>query len=166
MSIGILLLRLALGAALSLQGASKLNRRGRRGTAEFFDGVGLRPGLPLALLAGGTELGTGLLLIAGLGTVLAAAGATAVLGIAAAVNWRNGYWNAAGGSEYPILAGLAALALTFTGAGAHSVDDVIGWSSPSPETTVAALAVAAIAAAPLLVVRARNLRHSLLEVAS
>src|SRR5687768_7302809 len=150
MSIGILLLRVALGLALVLQGAAKLDRRGRQGTAAFFDSVGIRPGLPLALLAGSTELGAGLLLLAGLGTVLAAAGATAVLGIAAAVNWRNGYWNAAGGSEYPILAGLAALSLTFTGAGAHSVDEVIGWSTPSPETTVAALAVAAIAAAPVL----------------
>ena len=165
MSIGILLLRLALGAALVLQGAAKLNRRGRHGTAAFFEDVGIRPGLPLALLAGSTELAVGILLMAGLGTVLAGAGAAAVLGIASTVNWRNGYWNAAGGSEYPILAGMAAIALTFTGAGAHSVDEVLGWSTPSSETTVAALALAALSAAPLLVVRVRNLR-SPLEVAS
>lgn len=166
MSTGILLLRLALGGALVLQGRAKLTRRGRHDTAAFFNDVGIRPGLPLALLAGSTEVGVGVLLAAGFGTVLAAAGAAAVLGIAAVVTWRNGYWNAAGGSEYPILAGMAALALTFTGAGTHSVDELIGWSAPSVPTTVAALGVALIAAAPVLVVRARNLRRPVPNVVS
>ena len=166
MSTGILLLRLALGAALLLQGTAKLNRQGRHDTAAFFDDVGIRPGLPLALLAGGTELTVGVLLITGFGTVHAAAGATAVLGIAAVVTWPNGYWNAAGGSEYPILAGVAALALTFTGAGTHSVDEVVGWSTPSPTTTVAALVVSALAAAPLLALRARNRQPSTPNVVS
>jgi putative oxidoreductase len=160
MSNGILLLRLALGMALVLQGTAKLSRRGRHDTAAFFDDVGIRPGLPFALLAGGTELGVGVLLIAGFATVLAGAGATAVLSIAATVTWRNGYWNAAGGSEYPILAGLAALALAFTGAGAHSIDEIIGWSTPSSVTTIAALVLAALVAAPMLLVRTRNLRQS------
>lgn len=159
MSTGILLLRVALGLALVLQGTAKLNRRGRHDTAAFFDEVGIRPGLPLALLAGGTELGVGALLIAGFGTVLAGAGATAVLGIAATVTWRNGYWNAAGGSEYPILAGAAALALAFTGAGAHSIDEIVGWSTPSTATSIAALVLAGLAAAPVLLLRARNLRQ-------
>lgn len=166
MSTGILLLRLALGAALVLQGTAKLTRRGRHDTAAFFHDVGIRPGLPLVLLAGSTELGVGVLLITGFGTVLAGAGAAAVLGIAAVVNWRNGYWNAAGGSEYPILAGMAALAVTFTGAGTHSVDEVIGWATPSSSTTIAALVVAALAAAPLLVIRARSLRRPASNVVS
>lgn len=166
MSTGILLLRLALGMALVLQGTAKLDRRGRHDTAAFFADVGMRPGLPLALLAGATELGVGILIITGFGTALAGAGAAAVLAIAATVTWRNGYWNAAGGSEYPILAGMAALALTFTGAGAHSVDDVIGWSTPSPATSAASLAVAALAATPLLVIRARNVRQSASNVMS
>lgn len=158
MSNGILLLRLALGMALLLQGTAKLGAPGRHDVAGFFDDVGIRPALPFALLAGGTEVSVAILLIAGFGTVIAGAAAAAVLGIAAVVTWRNGYWNAAGGSEYPILAAMAALALTFTGAGAHSIDELIGWTTPSSTTTVAAIVLAALAAAPVLVVRARNLR--------
>ena len=106
MSIGLLLLRLALGVALVLQGTAKLRTAGRRDTAAYFAQIGIVPALPLAVLAGATETAVGLLLVAGFGTVVAGAAATAVLGIAVAVTRQNGYWNATGGCEYPLLARL------------------------------------------------------------
>ena len=160
MSIGLLLVRLALGAALLLQGIAKLRTPGRRDTAAYFEQMGIAPGVPFALLAGITELGAGSMLILGLGSVLAAAGAVAVLGIAVAVTSSNGYWNARGGSEYPLVAGGTALALLFTGAGRFSLDELLGWSEPSTVTSAAGIALAVAGAAPVLVMRARNLRKS------
>ena len=160
MATGLLLLRLALGAALVVQGAAKLTRQGRRGTAAFFADVGLVPALPLAVVAGLTELVAGALLVAGLGTVLASAAAVGVLGTAAVVNSRNGYWNNVVGVEYPLVAGVASAALAFTGAGSLSIDEVLGWATPSTWTAVAAVSLGVIAAAPLLVLRARHLSHT------
>ena len=160
MSIGLLLLRLALGAALLLQGTAKLRPAGRRDTAAYFAQLGIVPALPFALLAGVTEVTVGLQLVDGFGTVLAAAGATAVLGIAVAVTRQNGYWNASGGSEYPLLAGFTAGALMFTGAGHHSVDRLFGWSTPSTASTAAAIVLAIVSSAPVLVLRSRRLRRT------
>jgi putative oxidoreductase len=157
MSSGLLLLRIALGGALVVQGAAKLTRGGRRGTAAFFADVGFVPALPLAVLAGLTEVVAGALLVAGLGTVLASAAAVGVLGTAAVVNSSNGYWNHVGGVEYPLVAALGSAALAFTGAGALSVDELIGWTTPSTSTAAGAAALGLVAAAPLLVRRARHL---------
>lgn len=160
MSTGLLLLRVTLGGALIVQGTAKLTPHGRRGTAAFFADVGLVPALPLAVLAGLTELLAGALLVAGLGTVLASAAAVGVLGTAAVVNSKNGYWNNEVGVEYPLVAGVASAALAFTGAGALSIDELLGWATPSTWTAVAAVSLGVIAAAPLLVLRARHLSRT------
>ena len=165
MSIGLLLLRLALGGALVVQGAAKLTRNGRRGTAAFFADVGLVPALPLAVVAGLTELFAGALLVAGLGTVLASAAAVGVLGTAAVINSRNGYWNNVGGFEYPVVAALGSATLAFTGAGAASLDDAFGWATPSTGTAVSAVLLGVVAAVPLLALRARRVPGAPTDVA-
>lgn len=160
MSTGLLLLRLALGGALLAQGTAKLTREGRRGTAASFADVGLVPAGPLAVLAGLTELFAGALLATGLGTVLASAAAVGVLGTAAVINSRNGYWNNVVGVEYPLVAGVASAALAFTGAGAASLDELLGWSTPSTWTAVGAVTLGVMGAAPLLVLRSRRLSRT------
>lgn len=158
MEIGLLILRVALGGAMALQGAAKLTRSGRQGTAPYFDGIGFRPAAPLVAVAGLTELGAGILLGVGLATPLAAAGLVAVLVSAVVVKAVNGYWNTGDGCEYPLLAALAVAALAFTGPGEVSVDAAIGWDGASTGAGIAAVAGGIVAAAPLLVRRAAALR--------
>jgi len=155
--IGLLLLRIGFGGALALQGRAKLTRTGRVGTAEFFGAMGFAPAGPLAVVAGLTELGTGLLFVVGAGMPLAAAGAAGVLVSAAAVSWRNGYWNTSGGAEYALVSLVAAAALAFTGAGAISVDGALDHARWGAGPATVAIAVGVATALPLLVRRARTL---------
>ncbi len=164
MSFGLLLLRIALGGALVVQGGAKLTRDGRRGTAAFFTDVGLVPARPLAVLAGLTELLAGALLVTGLGTVLASAAAVGVLGTAAVVNSRNGYWNNVVGVEYPLVAAVAGAALAFTGAGTISLDELLGWATPSTATAVGAVLLGVLTAIPVLAMRARHLTRTPTDV--
>jgi len=81
-----------------------LSAYGQRATAAGFEQMGLRPGLPLALLSGGGELGGGFLIAAGLVTPLGTALLAAVMTVAIlVVHLRRGIWAAAGGFEFPLL---------------------------------------------------------------
>src|SRR2546425_6048786 len=77
MSIGILILRLAIGLTLAAHGAQKLfgwfGGYGLTGTGGFLEQLGFVPGRRNALFAGLAEVGGGLLLALGLATPLAAA---------------------------------------------------------------------------------------------
>ena len=122
MHTGLLLLRLAVGAALVSQGASKARRQGHAEMAAFLDGAGYRPARFLAALTAATELGAGLLLLAGLATPLAAAAAVGVLVNAVAFNRVNGWRWTAQGVEYPVVLAAATATLVLTGAGDASLD--------------------------------------------
>lgn len=158
MEIGLLIIRCALGGALFVQGAAKLTRYGRRGTAQYFDSIGFRPAALLAVVAGVTELGGGILLGVGFATPLAAAGLVAVLVSAVVVKSPNGYWNAGDGYEYPLLAACVAAATAFTGPGEASVDALLGWANPSITAGIAAVLAGIAAAGPLLARRTAILR--------
>jgi len=70
-----------------------LSAYGQRATAAGFEQMGLRPGLPLALLSGGGELGGGFLIAAGLVTPLGTALLAAVMTVAIlVVHLRRGIW--------------------------------------------------------------------------
>lgn len=158
MDIGLLIIRIALGGAMFLQGAAKLTWYGRRGTAEYFESVGLRPPALLAVVAGVTEVGAGIFFGVGFATPIAAAGLIAVLVSAVAVKAPNGYWNTGDGFEYPLLAGFVVAATAFSGPGAVSVDALLGWATPSTLTGIGATVAGIAAAVPLLVRRAAILR--------
>lgn len=152
MSVGILILRLALGLLMAAHGAQKLfgwfGGHGLKGTAGFFEQIGFRPGLPNALLAGLAEGVGGLLVACGLLTPL---GVAALVGMMAAatvfVHLRHGLFAQNGGFEYPLLVALAAAAIGFTGPGAYSLDAALGWSLHSAGWALAAIAVGLMAAA-------------------
>ena len=69
MSIALLIARLILGLGLAAHGAQKLfgwfGGHGPKGTGDFFEGVGWRPGVLFAVAAGLGEVGGGLLLALG-----------------------------------------------------------------------------------------------------
>jgi putative oxidoreductase len=131
MAYGLLLLRVVAGLTIFAHGAQKLlgwfGGGGVRGTAGFFENVGFRPALPLAVLAGLGEAG-GLFFAAGFLTPLAALGMTIVmLNAIAVIHWPKGFFNGNGGLEFPLQLATIAVAVTAIGPGRFSLDRAFGW---------------------------------------
>jgi putative oxidoreductase len=131
-SYGLLLLRVVVGATMFGHGAQKLfgwwGGHGPRGTGEFFGQLGYRAPLVMAFLAGLSEA-SGALLALGFVTPLAClAIAVVMLNAIGAVHWKNGFWNSAGGIEFPLVILSVVVALAATGPGRFSIDRAIGWS--------------------------------------
>ena len=127
MEVGLLVLRIVVGAFFVGHGAQKLfgwfGGHGLGGTGAAFEGMGLRPGRTMAALAGATEIVGGILLGIGLLTPLAAALLIATMTLAIAiVHWRHGPWVTEGGWEYSVVLIAVAFAVTAVGPGKYSLD--------------------------------------------
>ncbi|HEX6020702.1 MAG TPA: DoxX family protein [Solirubrobacter sp.] len=130
MEVGLLVLRIIVGAFVVGHGAQKLfgwfGGHGLGGTGAAFESMGLRPGRTMAAIAGIAEVAGGSLLAIGLLTPLAAALLIAVMTIAiATVHWRHGPWVAEGGWEYNGVLIAVAFAVTATGPGKYSLDHAL-----------------------------------------
>ena len=129
--VGLLVLRLVLGVIFIGHGAQKLfgsfGGPGLKGTAQGFEQIGLRPGRLMAILAGLAEFLGGILVIWGFLTPLAALALIGVMTVAVlTVHLKNGFFNTNGGYEFNLaLAGMA-LTLLIAGAGAYSLDNLLG----------------------------------------
>jgi putative oxidoreductase len=130
MNTGLLVLRLVIGLLLVGHGSQKLfglfGGPGLSGAGGFFHSLGFRPGKAMAIVAGTSEVGAGVLLVLGLLTPLASAAVIGTLVVAGSVHWAGGLWGQNGGYELPLLYATAAAALAFTGPGAYSVDKALG----------------------------------------
>ncbi|CNF32879.1 DoxX family protein [Mycobacterium tuberculosis] len=130
--IASLVLRLSVGGTLIAHGWNHAWGGGRiPGTAGWFASMGLRPGRLHALMATGTELGAGVLLLLGLLTPLAAAGAVGTMTVAFVIaHLRNGFFifRPGQGYEYVLMIIMVACALGALGGGAVSLDRALGWS--------------------------------------
>jgi putative oxidoreductase len=131
MTLGLLVLRLVMGLTLAAHGGQKLfgwfGGPGRAGTAGFFGKLGFRWPLAMALMAGLSEFGGGVLFAAGLLTPLAALAITVVmLNAFATVHRPNGFFVTAGGYEYNLTVGAIAVAVAAIGPGRASVDHALG----------------------------------------
>jgi putative oxidoreductase len=131
MNVALLVLRVIVGGLFVGHGSQKLfgwfGGHGPKGTASFFDSLGLTPALPFALLAGTAELVGGLLLGLGLFVPAAAALLVGVMTTAiASVHWKNGLWVTAGGLEYPLVLAAVAFAVAAIGPGSISLDHAFG----------------------------------------
>jgi putative oxidoreductase len=149
MNIALLVLRVVVGGLLAGHGLQKLfgwfGGGGPKGTAAFFEGVGLKPALPLVVAAGSAELAGGLLLGLGLALPLAALLIVAVMTTATvAVHWKNGLWVSNGGFEYPLVLAAVAFALAALGPGTISLDDWVGIEWSGLEWAVGAVVAGAI----------------------
>jgi putative oxidoreductase len=132
MAHGMIVLRVVAGLALAAHGSQKLfgsfGGSGPAGTRKFFAGLGFRTPLAMAVIAGLSELGGGLLFALGLVTPLAALALTVVmLNAIGTVHWKKGFFNSAGGFEYNLLIIATAAAVTATGPGRFSLDHAFGW---------------------------------------
>jgi putative oxidoreductase len=149
----LLVLRLALGGMLAAHGLNKiLGPGGIGGTTRWFAGLGFRPAWLHARLAAVTEIGAGLLMMAGLLLPLASAAFAGLMLVAAVTDHRGkGFFVFKGGWEYVGLVGVVALCVAGTGPGRWSLDAALGWDLSGARWAGIALALGLTAAAALLV---------------
>jgi len=104
--------------------------RGRTKTANWFGSIGFRMPDLQWFASTATEVGVGILLIAGLGTTFASAGLVAVTVVAFwTVHRAAGFWVTARpneGWEYVFVLGSVGLAIAIAGPGAFSIDAALG----------------------------------------
>lgn len=132
MSIGLLLIRLTIGATLAAHGAQKLfgvfGGHGIDGTAGFVQSLGFRNPKPWVYLLGASELAGGAFVAAGFLTPF---GAAAIVGAMAAasiiVHGSNGFFASENGYEFPLALGATAAGIAFTGPGRWSLDHALDW---------------------------------------
>src|SRR2546425_2474136 len=166
MNVGLLILRVIIGALFVGHGAQKLfgwfNGHGINGTAGFMKSLRIRNGRVAAVITGLSESVGGLMLVLGFLTPLASAGIIGVMvGAMALVHLRNGLWNTGGGIELPLVYSVAAAVLAFTGPGRFSLDRVLGWHIAGPAYGVGAILIGiAVGLVALTVLRSTVSRTS------
>ncbi|WP_395109911.1 DoxX family protein [Actinomadura sp. SCN-SB] len=128
--IAALILRLSAGLTIIAHGWNHAFGGGRiAGTAGWFESMGLRPGRLHALMATGTELGAGALLVLGLLTPLAAAGVVGTMLVALiTAHLRNGFFifRPGQGYEYVLMIICLCCGLGALGGGSVSLDAAFG----------------------------------------
>lgn len=138
-NIALLLARLYLGMMIFTHGYRKFFRGGKiKGTAGWFESIGMKPGKVNAYAAAGSEMGVGTLLTLGFLTPLAAGGLMAVMLVAiVSVHRKNGFMitNSGGGIEYCLGVATMALLVGTLGAGRYSLDNAVGELSHWTATT-------------------------------
>jgi len=129
LSIGLTVLRLALGATFIMHGGQKLFIYGFAGVSGSFAQMGIpMPGL-LGPFVSLVEFFGGIAIVFGLLTRLAALGLAGNMIVALlTVHLKAGFFNP-GGVEFPLSLLAAAATLAITGAGAFSLDALIGKTS-------------------------------------
>jgi len=129
--LGLLALRLVLGAVFLAHGAQKafgaFGGPGFEGAAGFIGSMGFRPARFWTALAVGGELAAGFLFLLGLLTPLAGLLVLATMAVAIAkVHGPKGFFVQDGGYEYNLVLIVTALAAAAIGPGRFSLDYVLG----------------------------------------
>lgn len=156
MDIGLLIIRIAVGALFVVHGTQKLfgwfDGYGLTGTAGFMGQLRYRQPRLAALAAGVFETGAGLFLALGFLTPLAAAAIVGVMiNAIVSATYRRGL---IGGYELDLVYASIAAALGFTGAGGYSIDDAIGWQLAGTQSGLITVLLGFVVAALVLATRA------------
>lgn len=124
LNVGLLIIRLIFGLSFARHGTEKLfgwfGGHGIKGTAAYFESLGLKPGAPMAYLAALGEVLGGLFLAAGVFLPIAAiliVGAMIVAMIT--VTGKNGFSIVTGGYEYNLSIIAVAVGILLTGPGVY-----------------------------------------------
>jgi putative oxidoreductase len=157
--LGVLLLRFAVGGTFFAHGMQIVSGMwggpGIDGFAGTLQGFGYQQPLVLAWVAGITAVAGGALVVLGFLTPLAAAGLLALMINSVAVKFGNGFFitSPAGANavELDVVLGLAAAALTLTGAGRIAIDRGRTWNLRPAPWGVLALIIGVVAAVLVLV---------------
>ncbi len=151
-SWALLILRVVAGLTLAAHGAQKLfgwfGGPGYAKLAQGFRVQGFRPAWlwsPLVILG---ELSGGLSLAVGILTPLGAAGAVGAMIMAILkAHWKNGFFNSAGGLEFPLQLLTMSVAIGLAGPGGYALDALLAahFKIALPEAQLfAVLALAAL----------------------
>jgi putative oxidoreductase len=120
-NVALLGTRLVLGSYLAVHGAQKLfgtfGGSGLDKAGAGFERIGLRPGRPMAIAAGISELGGGVLTVAGIADPAGPLAIMGAMGVAATTHRAKGPLNARGGFELPLTNLAAAATLAAVGPG-------------------------------------------------
>jgi putative oxidoreductase len=126
----LLAFRCCVGAVMFAHGWNHLFRGGKvKGTAGWFESLGMRPGIVHAWIASVTEVGAGVLLILGLLTPLGGAAVVGTMTVALVTNHRgNGFFifRPGEGWEYVMTLIACGVALGVVGPGQWSLDEALG----------------------------------------
>lgn len=141
---GLLILRLVVGGLMAGHGSQKLfgwfEGPGLKGTRGMVESMGFKPGAPWAVAASASEFGGGVLTTTGFLHPLGPLGTIGAMLIAALkVHGGKPIWATKGGAELPVINIATALALSMTGPGRLSLDNLFGIRLP--RALVAAVAV-------------------------
>src|ERR1700704_3642912 len=133
MDTGLFIIRVVVGLTLAAHGVQMLfgwfDGPGIKSSAQGFARLGYRPSVVFAVLAGAAEAGGGLLLALGLLVSLATAAIVgAMLSALLATHLKNGFWIYNQGFEYTFVLAAVSAGLAFTGAGALSLDALLGFT--------------------------------------
>jgi len=134
----LLVARVVLAGVFLAHGLNHIFGGGKiAGTARWFEGLGMRPGIVHAWFASLTEVGAGVLLVVGLATPLAGAGVVGVMLVAWITNHRkNGFFifRPGEGWEYVMVLTMLGVVIGTLGPGDWSVDghvhalsQLLGW---------------------------------------
>jgi putative oxidoreductase len=152
--LGLLMLRVGVGAACFSHGAQKLfgwfGGGGVEETAQAVSAMGFEPGERNARTAGLLETAGGAMLAFGMATGPVGAALTGNMIVASSVHAPNGFFNTNGGYELPVTYALVGSTFALTGPGRFSVDHLTGEALNRPWMRALAL-VGALAAAAVLV---------------
>lgn len=124
----MLIMRVVVGPSIFIHGYNKMFRAGKiPGTAGWFDSMGMKPnGTVHAYMASLTEMGTGVLLLVGLLSPLAAAGLMSTMLVAGWTVHRKAFLITKNGYEHVLQLAAAAFAIGALGPGTWSLDEVFG----------------------------------------
>ncbi len=126
----LLILRLGLAGVFLAHGINHIYGGGKiPGTARWFESLGMKPGILHAWTASLTEVGSGVLLILGLLTPIAAAGVVGTMLVAWITNHlKNGFFifRPGEGWEYVATLTLVAIVVGTLGPGTWSIDGHVG----------------------------------------
>jgi putative oxidoreductase len=132
--LGLLALRLVIALVFVLHAWNHVFGGGKiAGTARWFAGLGMRPGLLHAWAASAAEFGGGALLAVGLLTPLAAAAIVGTMVVAfVTTHRRNGFFifRPGEGYEYVLVLAVCGLVIGALGPGTWSVDHALGILGP------------------------------------
>lgn len=160
MEVGMLLLRVVVGALFVGHGTGKLfgwfAGGGVAETAAYFRSLGYRSPRALAVVAGATEALAGLALVLGWFTPLAAAALIGVmLNASVAGHGEAGLWSENDGYEYPLVLIVLGVALAWSGPGAYALDVALGWELAGADWAIGAAVLGAVPAMAVLGSRRR-----------
>lgn len=142
--MAILLLRVVVGALIAAHGAQKLfgvwNGPGWQGHQQMMTRLNVWPVPFWAAVSALAEFGGGLLIILGFLWPLGPLGLVAAMLMAIIkIHWSKGFWNTKGGIEFPLTLLTVGVVLGLTGPGPYSLDALIRFALPEPETFIAGL---------------------------